>query len=254
MARVDSRLDRYQPITAFLLYLAFSILLFGRGLSGRLTTAFIGLETDPPMFMWYLRWWRYALEHRINPFLTDLLWTPRGFNLAWTTFIPLPAWIMIPLGRVFGEAAAYNVLAILVLPLAALSAFLLYRRMTAAFWPSLLGGYIFGFSPFMLGELLGGHLHVILAFPIPLAVLTGLRRLDGEISARRFTFEIAALLIVQFLCGIELFATMTIFAGIAILVAVVFFDADTQTRLVALIDTIAAAYAIAMVVVSPYIY
>src|SRR6266566_4031347 len=122
MARVNSR---YQSIAAFLLYLAFSLLLFGRGLSGRLTTACIGLKSDPIMFMWYLRWWRYALEHRVNPFLTDLIWAPPGFNLAWSTFIPLPAWIVMPLGRVFGETAAYNVLCLIALPLAAAAAFLL---------------------------------------------------------------------------------------------------------------------------------
>jgi hypothetical protein len=103
MARVISRYNRYQSIAAFLFYLALSLLLFGRGLAGRLTTACIGLKSDPIMFMWYLRWWRYALEHRVNPFLTDLLWAPPGFNLAWSTFIPLPAWIVMPLGRAFGE-------------------------------------------------------------------------------------------------------------------------------------------------------
>ena len=254
MARVDSRYGRYQSIAAFLFYLTFSILLFARGLSGRFTTACIGLKSDPLMFMWDLRWWRYALEHRVNPFLTDLLWAPPGFNLAWSTFIPLPAWIVIPLGRAFGETAAYNFLCVIALPLAATAAFLLCRRVTTAFWPSLLGGYIFGFSPFMLGEILGGHLHLILAFPIPLAELSALRRIDGEISARRFTLEIAALLVVQFLCGIELFATMSIFAGVAILIAIVFFDAATRARVLDLIAPLAAAYAFAMLVVSPYLY
>lgn len=254
MARVNSSYGRYQSTAAFLSFLAFSILLFGRGLSGRLTTACIGLRTDPPMFMWYLRWWRYALEHRINPFLTDLVWAPLGFNLAWSTFIPLPAWLVIPFGRAFGETAAYNLLCVVALPLAALSAFLLCRRVTGAFWPSILGGYIFGLSPYMLGQILGGHLHLILAFPIPLAALTWLRRLDGEISARRFSIEIAALLVVQFLCGIELFATMTIFGGFAMLLAIVFFDGETRTGLVDLIGPLAAAYAIAMIVVSPYLY
>ena len=254
MARVNSSYGRYQSIAAFLSYLALSILIFGRGLAGRFTTACIGLESDPPMFMWYLRWWRYALEHRVNPFLTDLLWAPPGFNLAWSTFIPLPAWIVMPLGRAFGETAAYNFLCIIALPLAAAATFLLCRRVTGLFWPSILGGYIFGFSPFMLGEMLGGHLHLTLAFPIPLAVLSALRRLDGEISAPRFTLEIAALLVVQFLCGIELFATMAIFAGIAMLVALVFFDSATRARLLGLIAPLAAAYAIAMLVVSPYLY
>jgi hypothetical protein len=254
MASANSRYGRYELIASFALYFAVSVLLFGRGLSGRFTTAYIGIDSDPRMFMWYLRWWRYALEHRINPFVTDLLWAPLGFNLAWTTFIPLPAWLVIPIGRTLGENAAYNVLCLVALPAAAAAAFLLCRHVTRSFWPSILGGYIFGFSPYMLGHMMAGHLHLILAFPIPLAVLAGLRRLDCEISARRFTLEIAGLLVVQFLCGIELFATMTLFAGFALFVAFVFFDKARAGVLNLIGPPLAAAYAIAVVVVSPYIY
>jgi hypothetical protein len=239
---------------ALSIYAAISLLFVDRALLGHLSDYYIGRETDPPMFIWYIGWWRYAFDHRINPFLTDLVWAPLGFNLAWSTFIPLPAWIAIPLGRAFGETAAYNILCIVALPLAAFSAFLLCRRVTGSFWPSILGGYIFGFSPYMLGQVLGGHLHLVFAFPVPLAMLTGLRRIDGEISARRFTLEIAALLTVQFLCGIELFATMTVFGGFALLIAIVFFGGETRAKLLGLIGPLAAAYAIAMIVVSPYLY
>ena len=254
MVHVNSHYGRYERTAAFMFFLAFSILLFGRGLAGHLTTAYIGRAADPPIYMWFMRWWRYALDHRVNPFLTDLLWAPLGFNLAWSAFIPLPAWIAIPIGRWFGETAAYNILCLIALPLATLSAFLLCRRVTGAFWPSILGGYIFGFSPYMLGQMLGGHLNLIFAFPVPLSALAGLRRLDGEISARRFTLEIAALLIVQFLCGIELFATLTVFGGFTLLIAIVFFGGEARTRLFGLIGPLAAAYAIWMIVVSPYLY
>ena len=125
MARVNSHYGRYDSTAAFLLYLAFPILLFGRGLRGRLTTAFIGQGCDPSTWLWFLRWWRYAFEHRVNPFLSDRLWAPRGVNLAWATFIPLPAWIVIPLSTAFGEVVSYNFLCVVALPLSALSAFLL---------------------------------------------------------------------------------------------------------------------------------
>jgi len=254
MAHVNRHDGSRQPTAAFLLYQAFAILVFGRALLGHLTTFCIGQNADPPIYIWFLRWWRYAIESRVNPFLTDLIWAPRGFNLAWAAFIPLPAWIAIPIEHALGETAAYNILCIVALPLAAVSAFLLCRRVTGAFWPSILGGYIFGFSPYMLGELLGGHLNLTLAFSVPLAVLAVLRRLDREINSRRFTLEVAALLVVQFLCGIEVFATMTVFAGFAILVALVFFEGETRTRLVGLIAPLAAAYALAMILVSPYLY
>jgi hypothetical protein len=254
MAQVDSHDGRPQLIATFLLYLAFSVLLFGRGLAGRLTTAYIGRAADPLVYIWFLRWWRYAVEYRVNPFLTDLLWAPRGFNLAWSAFIPLPAWIAIPIGRWFGEPAAYNILSVVAPPLAALSAFLLCRRVTGAFWPSVLGGYVFGFSPYMLGHTLGGHLNLTLVFPIPLMALVALRRLDGEISTRRFTLETAVLLVVQFLCGIEVFATLTLFAGFSLLVALVFSNAESHARLLKLVVPLTAAYATAMIVLSPYLH
>jgi hypothetical protein len=236
------------------LYTVISLLYFARALPGHPGTFYIGRDEDPLISMWFLRWWRYTLDQRINPFFTDLLWAPRGFNLAWSAFVPFPAWIAIPIGRTFGEAAAYNILSIIAVPLAAFSAFLLCRHLTRSFWPSILGGYIFGFSPYMLSHMLGGHLNLTFAFPIPLAVLAGLRRIDGRISTRRFMLEIAALLVVQFLCGIELFATMTVFGGFALLMALFFFEAETRARLIRLIGPLAAAYAIAICVLSPYFY
>jgi hypothetical protein len=254
MAQGNRHVGRYQALAAFLIYLALSIVLFGRGLPGHLATEYIGRDADPSIYMWYLRWWRYAIDNRINPFLTDLVWAPQGFNMAWAAFIPLPAWIVFPIGSLLGDAVAYNVLSIVALPLSAASAFLLCRRVTGTFWPSILGGYIFGFSSYMLSELLGGHLNLTLAFAVPLAALVGLRRLDGEISARRFTLELAIVLVVEFLCGIEVFATMTVFAGFAMLTAIACFDGETRARLIGLIVNVLAAYAIAMVAVSPYLY
>src|SRR5689334_1935788 len=68
MTHVNRHPGRYQWAAALLLFLALAILLFGTGLAGHLTTAYIGRDEDPPIYMWFLRWWRYALDHRINPF------------------------------------------------------------------------------------------------------------------------------------------------------------------------------------------
>ena len=51
---------------------------------------------------------------------------------------------------------------------------------------------------------------------------------------RRFVVEIAAILTTQFLCGIELFATMTIFGGFAILLAHDYFRSRHQNKSVRL--------------------
>lgn len=243
---------RLQSIGALTIYFALAILLLDRGLIGH-TGYYIGRGTDPPQSMWFFKWWMFSLSHRLNPFVTDYVWAPLGINLAWTTFVPMPSWISIPLQLAVGEPATYNIIVTLAPPLAAFSAFLLCRRVTGAFWPSILGGYIFGFSPYMLGEVLE-HLVLIAIFPVPLIALLTLKRLDGEISARRFAIALAALLTVQFLCSVELFATVTIVGGFALLLALALFDGDLRARLAGLIAPAIAGYVIAATVLSPYLY
>jgi hypothetical protein len=250
---MKDNLGRRRVAGVFCLYLAIALLYFGRGLTGHFGDYYIGRVTDPPQTMWFFNWWRFSLSHGLNPFFTDWVWAPLGINLAWTTFVPLPALISIPLQVTVGEPATYNVIILLALPLAAFSAFLLCRRVTGSFWPSVLGGYLFGFCPYMLSEVLG-HLDLVSVFPVPLIALVTLKRLAGEISARRFAVLLAALLTIQFLFFPELFATVTLVGGFALLLALVLFDGANRTRLQGLVTPVAGGYVISTAILSPYLY
>ncbi len=252
MTSSDRARHRLQSFGAFALYFALAALLLDRGLIGH-PGYMIGREADPPQTMWFFNWWRFSIAHGLNPFITDFVWAPLGINLAWTTFVPLPSLISIPLQLTVGEPATYNIIVMVMLPLAAFAAFLLCRRVTGAFWPSVLGGYIFGFSPYLLGQVLG-HLVCIAVFPAPLIALITLRRLDDEISAARFAVMLAALLIAQFLCSVELFATITLVGGFSLVLALVLFDSDARIRLRRLIIPIVGGYLISTAVLSPYFY
>ena len=245
--------DRFVGLATFGLYILISLIYFARALPFHPGNFYIGRDTDPPQTIWFFNWWRYSLSHGLNPFFTDLVWTPVGINLAWTALVPMLAWISIPLQLTLGEPTTYNILVTLMPPLAALSAFLLCRRVTGAFWPSVLGGYIFGFSPYMLGQVLE-HLVLVAVFPVPLIALVTLNRLDAEISARRFAILLAALLTAQFLCSVELFATLTIVGGFSLLLALLLFSGDLRARLVGLITPIAAAYVVAGAILSPFLF
>ena len=249
MTRMRGRFGR---LAIFGLYVAISLIFFARGLF-RHPSFFIGRDTDPPQTMWFFKWWLFSLSHGFNPFITDWVWAPLGINLAWTALVPLPSLISIPLQVTVGEPGTYNIIATLALPLAAFSAFLLCRRVTGVFWPSILGGYIFGFSPYMLGQVLE-HLVLVVVFPVPLIVLLTLKKLEGEISPRRFTTLLAVLLAVQFLCSVEIFATVTIVGGFALLLALALFDGEMRARLAGLIAPTIAGYAIAGAVLSPYLF
>jgi len=247
-------LDRrdYRDFGVFFIYLVLSCLLFGRGLIGHLSDRYIGFGADPSAFMFYLGWWRYVFDHHVNPFITHLQWAPDGANLAWVTFIPLFGIAAIPLTAGLGPIATYNLLVLLCPALAAWTAFILCRYLCSSLSAALVGGYVFGFSPWMLSHLLG-HLTVLMIFPVPLMVLVTLRRLDEEISACHFAIVLCVLMVAQFLCWPEAVATATLFGLAAATIAWLSAQAWRE-RLQALILPFLCACVATAFLLSPYLY
>jgi hypothetical protein len=238
---------------ALLIYLALSISFFGRALGDGLSFFYVGNGPDPPQSIWFLAWWAHALANRINPLFTHAVWAPAGFNLAWTTNIPLAAWLMLPVTRSLGAVAAYNVLCLLCPAVVGWAAFVLCRYIVREFAPALLGGFVFGFSPYLVCKLLG-DIDLALVPMVPLAVYLALRALDGTMRRRPFVILLALVLGAQFLLFIETFATMTMSAAIAVAIAWLVSDASDRSRIGALIAPIAHSYALATALLAPYLY
>jgi hypothetical protein len=243
----------YNGLTSFLIYFGLSLFFYGRSLLGHWSDRYIGAGVDPGQFMWYLRWWPYAIAHRLNPFMPRVVWTPMGVNLAWAASIPLPCLLAYPLTATIGLIPTFNLLCLLSPALAGWATFLLCRLITRSYWPALFGGFIFAFSAHLIGKTFG-NLNDALAFPIPLAAYVGLLRLKQKISDRRFVLSLALLLIMQFLCFIEVFATLTLVAGVTLLLAIALAADEIRKRLIAMIPLIILGYAITAIVVSPYVY
>lgn len=251
-SRLRSPRDRF-GIAALAIYLVLSVLIFGRGLVPDPAASFVGLTADPSVFMWFLVWWPHAIAKGLNPFVTDLVWAPGGFNLTWTTGVPLTGLIAAPITVRFGPVVAYNLLCLLCPAIAAWTMFFLCRWITTRLWPSLAGGYIFGFSGYMLTQI-RAHLLLILIFPVPLAVLFVLRRLNNEIRSASFIALMTVTLAASFLLSLEMFATMTFFGAIALALGVALGTDELRRRIYALIPQLALSYLIVLVVVSPYLY
>jgi hypothetical protein len=167
--------------------------------------------------MWSLVWWPHAIAHGLNPLLTKVIWAPSGYNLARSTSITLASLLGSPFTLTFGPVATYNILCLISLPIDAFCGFLLCRHIARNYPAALLGGYIFGFSPFMLGHLTSRHLHLLLAFSVPLCIYLTLLRIEARINQRNFIFLLASILVVQFLLSLEIFATMTMFGAFGLL-------------------------------------
>ncbi|MDX6571962.1 MAG: hypothetical protein QOC86_1118, partial [Gaiellales bacterium] len=126
--------------------------------------------SDQASFTWSLAWWPHAIRHGIHPLLTDLVYAPDGWNLAWTSSIPGPSVLAWPLTATIGPIATYDVLALAAPPLAAWCAFLLCRELGTGTWAALAGGLVFGFGTYETAETLN-HLNLALVFTLPLAAL-----------------------------------------------------------------------------------
>jgi hypothetical protein len=230
-------------------YLAISLLYFGIPVAAHPGRDWIGFGADPQIFVWSLGWWPHAILHGQNPILAHSVWPPVGLNLAWVSSIPGLAIAFAPVTLLAGPVAAYNVASILMPALAAWTAFLLCRYLTRSFWPALAGGYLFGFSSYMLGQL-EGHMHVSSVFLLPLAALVVLRYLEGSLTGRGLTWRLGLLLAAQILLSTEVLFTLTL-ALAAALVGAFAFVPSMRARLRTLPQPLVGAYLIAGVITSP---
>ena len=117
---------------------------------------YVGVFDDPQIPIWSFAWWLHAIEHGSNPLYTHEIWAPSGVDLAWVNTVPPVAVLFAPLTWLLGPVPSYDIAAVLLPAVAAWSAYLLCRHLTGGrFWPSLVGGYLFGFSSYVLGHVLG---------------------------------------------------------------------------------------------------
>ncbi|MGI8904028.1 MAG: hypothetical protein ACR2IP_10300 [Solirubrobacteraceae bacterium] len=236
-----------------IVYLAAAALLFGRPLWHGGAHECLCIGTDEGIFAWGFAWWPHALWHGLNPFYSHLLYAPRGFDLALSTMVPGAALIFAPITAIAGPLSAFNVAMLLSPVLAAFFAFLLCRRLTRAFWPALLGGWLFGFSTYMLGQLLG-HLNLTLVFLVPAIAHLAILAFANEISRRRFVALLVVALVLQFSFSPEVLVSLTLFGFAAVAIGYALGDPGARAALRGLLAPVALAYLLTAVLVSPYLY
>jgi hypothetical protein len=243
---------RRAALGAFAIYLAVSFLAFGLRLLIEPGSQYIGSYDDPQIPIWSFAWWPHALLHGQNPFFTHAVWAPAGVNLAWVNSVPAVSVAFAPLTLVVGPIASYNVAAIALPAVSAWAAFLLCRHLTGKWWPSLVGGYLFGFSSYVLGHVTGQP-QLTAAFVLPLLALVILRFVEGTTSSKRFTLLAGLLLALQLFISMEVAFTLTIVLAGALLIG--YGLAPTlRRRLLSAVPRLLVAYAIAAVLASPFLY
>ena len=237
---------------ALTVYMLFAALFFGIPLLLQAKPAVLGVGADPEIFIWAFAWWPHAILHGQDPFVTHVIWAPDGTNLAWTTTVPGLALAFAPLTLTAGPVVSYDVAALLMPALAAWTAFLLCRHVTRSFWPSLAGGYVFGFSSYMLGAM-EGHLHLTSVFLVPLVALVALRYVQGELGAKGAALRLGVLFALQLTFSSEVTLTLTLALLCSLVLAFVLVP-EARPRVLSLLPVLGAAAVIAAALTSPLLY
>ena len=251
------RASRWQTPTgglalAIVLFAILSLAYFGGALTDPASRCACSAGTDPETYMWFLSWWPHAVLHGHNPFHTTALFAPDHINLGAVQVIPAAAIVLAPITLLFGPLVSYNLLVVAAPVLAAVFAFLLCRYLTGRVLPSLVGGYIFGFSPYLLGHM-QGHPDLVLVFPIPAIVHVCMRCLDHRIGRRRAVVYLVVLLATLYLCSPEMTLTFVLAGAIALAAGFVL-AVDRRGDVIELVRTILKAGVCAVVLVSVFIY
>lgn len=201
------------------LYLLAAFLLFAVPVLGD-SGGLIGSNApDARLFTWSLGYWPHALTHGDGLLETDAIYAPDGYHLFWTTTVPLIALAMWPVNALFGVNVAYDTALVLGPALSAFTAFLLCRELTARPLPSLLGGWLFGFSSYVLATTAGGHLHVQWVMLFPLAALLIVRLARGRLGGGAYVAALVVLLLAQFLISTEMTLVLAIVAAPSLIAA-----------------------------------
>jgi hypothetical protein len=241
-------------VAAPALYLLTSAAIFGPALLPHPGRAIVGLAAapDPEIFIWSFAWWAHALGSLTNPFVSHAVYYPVGANLTWTASAPGLAVAFAPLTWLVGPTAGYNVAMILLPAVTAWTGFLLCRYLTASAWASVVGGYLFGFSTYVVSHEWGGEPNLT-AFLVPLVALVVLRRVRGELPWWGATWRLGLLFAAQLTISTETTLTLSLALAAGLLLGYAFVGAY-RGRIVRSLPSIAAAYPVGAAMVAPFVF
>jgi hypothetical protein len=228
------------------LYVALAVLLTAEVWASP-TSRWVGRCCDPEEAIWFLRWIPYAISHGTDPFVTQQINAPIGVNMMWNASMPFLSLVMVPFSLTIGSIAAYNVAIVLSIALSAWCCFIALRRWTPGVVGPIVGGAIYGFSPYLISHA-ALHLNLTAAWAPPLFLI-----LLDEILVRRrrspwmLGVALGLLSAAQFLTSEELLATSVVSAAVLVAVLAVVLGVGRRNDVVVAIRRAAVAVAAATV-------
>jgi hypothetical protein len=237
-------------VTVIAIYLVAAIIVYWSVWSANPTvTTQVG--PDASLNMWFLAWAPHALAHGLNPLFASAGNSPYGINVLNNTSELLLGTLMAPVTVLWGPVATFNVLMTLALAGSATSAYFLARRFTGWRPAAFAAGLLFGFSPYMIAQSAGTHLHLTFMVVPPLILLV----LHEMLVRQRWRASVsglalAGLVVAQFFISVEVLVTTAVTALVAVVVLAVIGRHAVAARLPYVMRSAALAIGVSAVVLA----
>jgi hypothetical protein len=147
------------------------------------------------------------------------MFVPTGVNLAQNTEGPLLGLAAAPITLTYGPTVTANLLLLLAMPVSAAAAFIVLRKWRIWGPAAAVGGLVYGFSPYMIGQALGHPVLFFLPLP-PFIVSTLVSILQRRGTDRRLGIQLGLLAAAQFLISPEIFVSIALMTGIGLVFVV----------------------------------
>ena len=243
-------------ICAFVFFVIFSCLFPARihfNMARGVLTQKWGIP-DCSQWVWFYAWWPYAFSHLINPMMSYKVWAPTGQNLGMAVSTPFTALIYAPITYLFGPIVTYNASILLAMITNGWCAYLLCYEITRGFFPSVVGGWIFAYCPYVLYDM-NGKPSLITLWALPILILLSIKYAKTQISDRRFILLSSFILTSLFYTTDEIFITFVLMSGITMLVSLYLYRKTSfYTKLIHLGGLSLISLMITTVLASPFIY
>lgn len=227
-----------------ILDLGAGLLLFHRLVAHPATWTLDSGHSDSALFVWWLRWAPFSVGHGLNPLYTRYWNAPAGIDAMWNTSVLAIGMVLAPVTLLFGAVASYNVASILGPALTASGAtwWLTRHHGLAA---AVVGGLLFGFSPFEVQQA-NGHIHVTWLVLMPVMVMLAEDVFwRAEVPWRRSGPLLGLAVAVQWFISTEIVVITAIGVAVGLLFLVVPGRALVRERLKPALAGLAAAAGVA---------
>lgn len=196
-----------------------------------MTHSLYGVDADYEQSIWFIAWIPHALAHGLNPFFSDFLFVPTGVNLAQNTSSPLLGLLTVPLVPLMGAVARTNLLMVVAMPLSATAAFIVLRKWQVWLPAAAIGGLVYGYSPYMVGQALG-HVEMIFIPLPPLIAWTLVSILRGTGSRMRLGLQLGFLIVAQYMISPEVLTTTAVLTTAGLVSAALLRPGETTATFV----------------------